>query len=775
MPLDRFLIAPQSVGLENDIRPWLIPDSAYEQLNNAYIFRGRIRKRFGSRYMIPTTTPLTGLEQYASRLRMSLGVGAGPFNIPNTDLVNTLQIGQIFTLGTVVFTITQLGNVLTLSSNAAINATINTLVSPNTVTFGGAVPPDIAFWYPALPVMGLPIWETSTINNQPTIAFDTQFAYEYTATGWDRLALETAAGDSIWTGSDSQFFWGYTYQGVDLSENFFFVTNFNENEPNFMRYLDNTKTWHSFRPVTNSTGDTIDAARIIVGFHDHLVLLNVWETVSGLGQVNFKNRARYCAIGSPIDDAGAAPPYQPWFDNKNDAAFRGGGFVDNLQTQEEIVSAEFIKDRLIVYYARETWELVYTGNQQIPFVWQQINTEFGAQSTFSKVPFDTRVLAIAQNGITECTGANVSRIDQKIPNDVFDIRNANNGVLRVQGIRDYKAEQVYWAIPSSSKSQAFSQIYPNQVIVYNYQTDSWAYNTDSFTAFGYFTTQPGMTWASITTLWENMTQTWSDGTLQSNFRQIVAGNQEGFVTIIDPDLTRNAGALQITNATSAANVVTLTVINHNLVDQDILTNQEEYVYLDNIIGTGSWPLLNGVITQILEIVDANTIKVAAFPFTVGSTYQGGGTLARVSNINILSKQWNPYVKSGQNVFVQKINFLVSRSGGVDDITNLPFGGEVTVDYYPSTSKYSMLTESVPGQLISNGVLETRPYDPVYYPFEKLQDRLWHPQYLAVDGNAIQIRIFMTGDQIINPNNAFANFELHAVELECQPASFRIGG
>lgn len=777
MPLDRFLIAPEEVGLETDLRPWLLPDTGYEQLNNAYIYRGRIRKRFGSQYMVPSTTPSPGYEQLASRLRVFLGVGPGTYNIPDSSVLNPLQIGQIFSVGDNIFTIFQVGaGVLTLSTNAGMSATIDTTVTPNTVTFVG-VPASNAYWYPSLPVMGLIVWQTQTINNEPTIAFDTRYAYQYASTGWERLNLEATVGDALWSGSDSQFFWGYTYQGRNLFENFLFVTNFNENETHFMRYLDGSFTWNSFAPVYATPNGTVAAAtgkviaaRIIIGFHNHLVLLNTWEQDSVLGKNNFKNRARYAAIGTPLDTDSAAPPapataYFPWVDNKNSPYFRGGGYVDNLQTQEQIISAEFIKDRLIVYYERSTWELAYTGNEQIPFIWQQINTEFGAQSTFSKVPFDTHVLAIAQNGITQCTGANVNRIDEKIPQEVFKFRQmTNQGPSRVQGVRDYDKEMVYWTIPYAPVDIEFSQTYPNQILTYNYRTGSWAYNTDSFTAFGYWVISTGATWGNTFTQWQFMTALWSDGSLQQNARKILAGNQEGYVLVINPDLTRNAGALEITNMIAGFDFVTIQSINHNLTDNDILTGQDEYVLLENIQGTGNWTLLNGVITPIIQIIDKDHFTVAAFPGIVGA-YTGAGTVARVSNINILSKQWNPYNKSGQNVFIQKINFLVDRTES----------SEVQVDYYPSTSKYSMLTNSVPGQLMSSGVLETRPYDPVFYPSEQLQDRLWHVQYLAVDGTAIQIRITWNDNQIINPNISLADFQMHAVILETMPTSVRIGG
>jgi len=793
MPLDRFLIAPIEVGQQSDLRPWLIPDTAYQQLNNSYVWRGRIRKRFGSRYMTPTTTPPAGFEQYPSRLSATLpntnggGLSTGTLAVDLADASFTakIAIGQQFSIGTQVFTIISnaAGPQPMLSVDVATGlasgaATFNFATGAYSIQTAPVLAATAVKFYPELPVMGLPTWQTNTINNEPTIAFDTKYAYQFTTNGWDRLALEAAPGDAVWNGSDSQFFWAYTYQGINLSENFLFVTNFNNNEPNFMRYLDDSFTWHSFAPIyATPDGTTIDgqitSARIIIGFHDHMVLLNTWENDNVLGVNNFKNRARYSAIGTPLDTPDAVPAnsYLPWVDNKNSPYFRGGGYIDNLQTQQQIVSAEFIKDRLIVYYERETWELVYTGNQQLPFVWQQINTEFGAQSTFSVVPFDRQVLAIAQNGITECTGANVQRIDERIPDEVFKIRNANEGVLRVQGIRDYKFEMVYWSMPidfitaPTSSGTIVSNVYPNQVLTYNYKSGSWAYNADSFTAFGYFPQSVGATWGNTTDQWQYMTATWADGSLQQNFRQVIGGNQEGFVVVIDGDFTRNIGALSVANASIVADVVTLVIPNHNLIDTDFFTQEDEFVYLENFTGSGSWPLLNGVVTPIIDIVDKDTIRVAAFPFIPGSTYTGNGTVARVSNINILTKQWNPYNKEGQNVFIQKINFLVDRTDA----------GAITVDYYPSTSKYSMLQQSVPGQLMSSGVLQTSPYDPAFYPLEQFEDRLWHVQYLAVDGTTIQLRIYMTADQMVNPNMSLVDFQLHGIILETMPTSVRIGG
>jgi len=52
MPLDKFLIGgPFKNGLITDQRPWLIPDDAFAELKNAYVYHHRVRKRYGTRLL----------------------------------------------------------------------------------------------------------------------------------------------------------------------------------------------------------------------------------------------------------------------------------------------------------------------------------------------------------------------------------------------------------------------------------------------------------------------------------------------------------------------------------------------------------------------------------------------------------------------------------------------------------------------------------------------------------------------------------------------------
>ena len=239
----------------------------------------------------------------------------------------------------------------------------------------------------------------------------------------------------------------------------------------------------------------------------------------------------------------------------------------------------------------------------------------------------------------------------------------------------------------------------------------------------------------------------------TNPRQVIAGNQQGYVFIVDADETRNAPSLQINNIVVSGNGFNVYITNHNLVVGDFISIE----YAQGITFAN-----NQVIFEVNSIVSANEININPGSFT--GTYTGGGVASRVSNINILSKQWNPYVKAGTNVYLARIDFGVQRTSA----------GQVTVDYYPSASYLSMIQEGEDtGAIMGNNVLETYPYDPAIYPFEQVQQRLWHPIYFQSDGECIQINIYMSNNQITNPAIAWSDFQLEGLVLHVMSTSERL--
>lgn len=731
----------------------MITDQAFAQLNNAYAWRGRVRKRFGSRWI--------GNTQLSTRLRMTvatISAGSASGTVPG----GKGAIGQLFSIGTNIFTVYQLGGAMTalLIAGTASTATFNT--STGAFVFTGVAAPDTTpvYWYPALPVMGLLTFENQLVDNTPTIAFDTVYSYQYTGVGWEAITPNNAVAN--WSGSNAEFFWPCNYRGATPDQYSLFVTNFNKNEANFMRYLDSSFMWHVFNPVVvrGTPNTTMIAARILIPFKRRMLAFNIWEQ-TGASNVQYAQRMAYSAQGSPIDDSGAS--YYPW-----NRVVGLGGAID-CPTTEAIVTVQYVKDRLIVFLDQSTWEIVYTGNEVQPFDWQQINSELGVESSFSVIPFDKIALAIGDDGVIACTGNNVERIDDKIPDEVFNIHIIDSGIARVYGIRDYRVEMVYWTFPDQSGSTL--QPYPVRILVYNYKNGTWAFNDDSITCFGYFQIVNGISWSDEFVEWADEVL-WSDGSLQTQAKNILAGNQEGWTFLIEAEETINAPALQITNITTDGfNIVTVTCIDHNLRAPSYDLDQIDYIYLQDIVASGNLTLLNGSIQSVVVIVDKDTFQFVynqtdpLNPIILEGIYDGNGSIARVSNIQLLTKQYNFYMQQGRNAYVSKIDFLVDATQN----------GQIQVDYYVSTNVKGMIAESSPatgtGSLLGTGILETFPYPTV--PFESDASQLWHPYYLQADGEFIQLNMQMNNQQMLDPLIRQAGFQLHAMTIYAVPSSSRL--
>src|ERR1700689_169315 len=122
MPMDRFMIAPLQGGLDTSLKPWMITDDSFSRLENAYIFRGRVRKRFGSRLMNSGVDQ--SIAQLFSRVRIQVDTSDGGGVSSGIVPGSVGAIGQLFSIGTEIFTVYQAsGNML--DTGAASTATFN--------------------------------------------------------------------------------------------------------------------------------------------------------------------------------------------------------------------------------------------------------------------------------------------------------------------------------------------------------------------------------------------------------------------------------------------------------------------------------------------------------------------------------------------------------------------------------------------------------------------------------------------------------------------------
>lgn len=728
MVLKSYLIGPQTEGMQNNVKPFFLPEEAYFDLQDVYIWRDRVRKRFGY--------DLIGDNDLDSRLRINLGNtdGAGLISVTVPGII--FAVGQEFSIGTEIFTVNALGAPATLlDTGSASVKTFNTTTGALNITTA-AFPNTPVFFYPGQPVMALLLREEATANVETVIAFDTQFAYIFNGISWNRL------GTTIWTGLNSNFFWGTNYRGSNPFETFFYVVN--NIRADQIKYIPNggSTAWVTIRPVLNSGGTArfLDTCLVLLPFKDRLLAFNTQET-EGISNRVYPNRVRYSQNGDPTN------PATSWLD---DVAGRGG-FVD-APVSQQIITAQFIKDHLIVYFERSTWELIYTGNQAFPFRWQQINAELGCESSFSVIGFDTAVLGVGNVGIHNCNGVNVVRIDEKIPDEVYKIHNGNDGPARVYGIRDYFNELVYWSFPDADPTTVF----PTRILLYNYRNNTWAFFNDSFTCFGYFQTLSNLTWATVQfkyPTWAAWEDPWNSGSFQTAFPAIIAGNQQGFVFQLDNDLPQNSQSLYITDMISGTQIIT--IINHNLKNGD-------YILFEDVVGititiiTSSGPTvvpINGHVFVVI-VKSSNTIQIDDI---FAGTYLGAGKVSRISNLSIQSKQFNPGTPIGQETRFSYIDFLMDRTNN----------GEVTLDYAIDTSPNGVFQDLIaPGVALGDSRLFTKIEDNEVN--QQAQQQIWHRYFVQAQSEFIQLFFSMNDKQMKDLTISRSQFILHMYLIYVSP-------
>jgi hypothetical protein len=377
-------------------------------------------------------------------------------------------------------------------------------------------------------------------------------------------------------------------------------------------------TWVNYNPPVDPN-NALAGALGIVPYRGYLVFLNTWEG-NDINVFNFGNRARWTQIGTPYYSLPVPTTPNPQGVDINaarDDLFGKGGASD-APTQEIIIGWGFIKDILIVYFERSTWRLRFVNNAQNPFVWERINVELGASATFSAVQFDKGLMAIGERGIVIADSNDTIRFDEKIPDQIFKIRIENEGMERVNGIRTFQTRLIYWTYPDGDNPKG---IFPDKVLVLNYDTKNWSFFDDTFTCFGYFYAFNDLTWADLIESWSTYNNLqWNASIAEEDYETIIAGNQQGFVFSLEQTDGANGRSLYITAISGS----TFTSPNNNL-------QNGTWINLSGIAGTTDTTgvTLNGRSFKLVNssgpAAQPNTFTLQEFtpitaPNAVGSTY-----------------------------------------------------------------------------------------------------------------------------------------------------------
>jgi hypothetical protein len=698
-----FFIGQMSSGQQSGLEPFYIAKDAFTELENVFVWRGRLRKRFGS--------ALIGSTFSHSRLRLNIGTTDANGDFTSVAPGVIFKLGQTFSIGEEIFTAVNDGtsSQQMITTGASTSSTFEFLTGE--VAIVGSTPTSEVYFYPSEPCMGIHSREKENPVPENLVVFDTQFSYRQvdvgSGFGWDFIDLTT------WSGFNDNFFWTATGKGSIPAEAFLYATN-NVDLIHFLPRSSNT--WEELFPILNTSGSDryLWSCLILISFKGRLLALNTLES-DGVDKINFKNRARFSQNGDPT---------------KNDASWLekigSGGFID-APIKEGIVSAEKIKDRLIVYFESSTWELIYTGSFELPFRWKQINSSLGASSPFSVIGFDKAVLGIGYTGIHSCDGVSVERIDKDIPEEAFKINQLEDQRLRVGSVRDFVTEMVYWTYSESSNEALF----PNRILAYNYTEGVWSLFRDTITCFGRQKSFSGGTWDELPAIsWEDSLGTWGSGSVSD---EILMGNQHGVVSVLKNTKSSSSQTLYITEMKEGQ---TLEIEDHSLKTGD-------HILIEGCVGITD---LNDKIFQIERILSLRSIIIdTAF----SGTYLGGGKVTRVNNFLVGTREFNFSMDSGQRFTVPYVDFLLEKTSA----------GEFSVEYFCDSGEGS---SQIPTSIRQgSSTVLTRPEEVVSAP-QGSQTQIWHRFFLHVECGFLKLVLSLTDDQMRSREISSANFLLHGI-------------
>jgi len=714
-------ITGMTTGLVQERENFILPDDAYPNLQNAYIWRERILRKKGYKLLGRLQRFVDSSATYGAHTLAFDGAGNGNI-ITSFGLESSASIvpGLTFidTTTLVIYT-DPLGNG-TLSPSGTINYSTGAVSIP---AAAGHVATGAFNYYPNLPVMGIRIEELASSTNDRTLFFDQKYCYFFNpiTEHFDEFLPLTM---KTWNASNQpvssvDFFWSTNYwiAGTPFSpfpttnDKLFWVTNNTGYAGGSMdppRITDGA-TWADFAPPIYGQ---IDATNFLTNwlcmlpFRGRMVVFNTWEGAQPNAQINslnYSNRIRWSTIGNPFIPYAAGPPATgSWRDD-----IRGqGGFLD-IPTSEDIVTVGFVRDNLVIYCQRSTWQLRYTGRSIAPFQIERVNSELGAEGTFSAVQFDTSLVGIGDKGVVECDSYKSERIDIKIPDLVFQFQSTNNGDARVHGMRDFINRIAYWTFPLASgydsNIPSASRIFPNRRIVYNYENDSWALFNDSLTAIGNYQIQSNRTWLNTTIPWTQCEFTWVDQ--PEGDPVIVGGNQQGFIEQLD-ELTTNDVSLYISAITGngTANTDPPTVItspNHNMSTGFVIG-------ISGIPDLTPFYTLNGGVFGIV-VIDENNFELMTYNATsqefstpqqnAPGAYVGIGYINIRENFSIVSKKFN-FLDEGQSIQMGYIDVLMAA-------TEREEAGAISLNVYLDYDD-DQASNTVPRNEINDGAIIKNP-------------------------------------------------------------------
>ena len=521
--------------------------------------------------------------------------------------------------------------------------------------------------------------------------------------------------------------------------------------------------WVNFAPpltaLTTSIDDTPAAkyylvgALIILSFKDRLLFFSPTIQTSVGSPITLTDVVIWSWNGTPyytdpVPAEQTSDPTAYYVDQTGKGGWLSAGI------SQPILTVTNNEDVLLVGFGgvgRKT-RFVYTGNDLQPFLFFNINSELPSSSTFSAVTLDKGAIDIGAYGITMTDQQSCQRVDLQIPDSVFQVQALNNGLQRVNAVRDFYKEWIYFCYPLFGSAWKF----PTQTLLYNYRDNTWGVQYENFTAHGTYRAVKKKTWATLPfKTWATWREPWNSGSGSPQFPSVIAGNPQGFILIkgigTGEGISGNISA--ITNSSGNTQV---TSTNH-------CVRIGDYLFFQSAIG---YTALNEQIGKVIAVVDANNF-VVDIAYTSG-TYLGLGVFSRLSQPLLQTKQFPVYWDQGRQVRLSCQKYLMDFTANSQVTVNIYLSqdpddafNDPTINVPPNSLVYSQVMYTCPE---SANIGLTPANTNLQMPTAFGQYQIWHRFNTSLIGNTFQIGITLSDAQMRNLTYATSEITLHGMHL-----------
>lgn len=633
MSYQSFLISNYATGYDRELQPWLLPNDAFVDLLDGFVYRGVTNKRDGYSGF---ANGLTSTYVESRMVHQIASVAPATGVIDGANATFTWVLSTPVARGSVTITGSNPAQVLVDDGNGLFTGdgtgTINYTTGAVSITF--TTPPIIAStvlltysFHPGFPVMGVMSFYP-TNNVRQLIVADTTYVNRYNPVT-DRL--EDISSVTAYNCSPTDFWSWVNYASPSSVPRLLFS---NGVVGDVIQQYDGT-TVQAYAP-TFSVG-TLNA-RQMFNIRDRLVLFQTIEN----GTL-FPRRIRISGTGANSD-------------NFNNTA-TGAGFID-IPDNTWFFGAAFNRDDILFFTESSTWMLKYTGNDVTPFVLEKIDGSRGSGAAFSVISYLNRTIAASPRGLIISDGYQVDRMDNNIPDFSF------NDILSDQFLRVFSGfldedRDVYLIYPSEAtiRPPLLSNGESDRILVVNFEEDNYAVYRIPLSCMGNFQNSLTVLWSDLTIAagyptWDALAVTygnWNAFPFSKGAPISIGGGHKGEIWTLN-DVQSEDNPQRIRN---------ITVVNSDTVR--VTTDWNNYEIGDNIVfqGVNGMVEINnkqGAIKQIQTDWNIFDVDIPTLDF---SAYTDGGIASKTIALEALTKKLNPFVDMDKKLRCGWIYFYVT--------------------------------------------------------------------------------------------------------------------